>query len=75
MIAWTKPEVERMTGLTIRVGYPDPPIPWCAWVDGQEEWGSGHGATETEALRDLWNRLVESDRLGPPQHAQGCYPT
>lgn len=35
-----------------------PPIPirrfdWCAHYDGREEWPSGWGATEAEAIADL----------------------
>ena len=39
-----------------------PPIPdrssdWSAWIDGQEELGTGRGRTEAEAIEDLRERL------------------
>lgn len=47
-----------MAELVIRTDYWPKPIPtdradWTAWVDGQEEWGSGYGATQEEAIADL----------------------
>jgi len=43
----------------IRTDYDPPPIPyrgrdWCAWIDGQEEYGPfGWGRTEAEAVARL----------------------
>jgi hypothetical protein len=41
-----------------------PPIPtaafdWSAWIDGREEWKTGRGPTEAEAIRDLLLRIEE----------------
>ena len=41
-----------------------PPIPttafdWSAWIDGREEWLTGHGPTEDDALRDLLTQIEE----------------
>lgn len=43
-----------------------PPIPvrdfdWVAYVDGQEEGCSGHGATKAGALCDIAEMLADSD--------------
>lgn len=45
-------------GRLIRTSHECPPIPtnkmdWAAWIDGDEEFGSGHGATEAEAIADI----------------------
>lgn len=45
-------------GRLIRTSHECPPIPtrdmdWLAWVDGEEEFGSGHGETEEEAIEDI----------------------
>ena len=47
----------------IATEYVGPPIPttaydWVAWVDGDEEGHTGRGPTETEALRDLCEKLA-----------------
>jgi hypothetical protein len=50
----------------IRIEYDPPPIPthafdWRAWVDGDEELGTWHGATEAEARREILEWI--EDRL------------
>lgn len=42
----------------LRTEYDPKPIPirdcdWSAWVDGYEEWGSGYGLTEKQAINAL----------------------
>ncbi len=47
----------------LRVQYEPPPIPttcsdWCAWMDGQEERGSGYGPTRQAAIENLLEVLA-----------------
>jgi hypothetical protein len=49
--------------MTFHTKYDPPPIPirtndWSAWVDGQEEWGSGFGLTESDAINNLEELLL-----------------
>jgi len=42
-----------------------PPVPsrdcdWAAWIDGREEWKTGRGSTEAEAIRDLLLQIEEA---------------
>lgn len=42
-----------------------PPVPtkkfdWSCWIDGREEWLTGHGSTEAEAIRDLLTQIEEA---------------
>lgn len=46
----------------IKTEYSPKPIPlrnkdWDAWIDEKEEWGTGHGLTEDEAIEDLLEKL------------------
>lgn len=49
--------------MNIKTSFDCPPVPstefdWSAWIDGQEELGTGHGATEGAAVDDLRNWLT-----------------
>jgi hypothetical protein len=53
----------------VKTDYWRKPIPtdkfdWSAWVDGQEEWGSGFGPTEQDAVADLLWHLENKCRCG-----------
>jgi hypothetical protein len=42
-----------------------PPVPtsacdWSAWINGREEWKTGRGSTEAEAIRDLLSQIEEA---------------
>ena len=50
--------------MTIRTAFIAPPIPtrdcdYTAWVDGEEEWRQGYGATAGAAIADLMEQLEE----------------
>jgi hypothetical protein len=33
---------------------------WAAWIEGREEWKTGRGSTEAEAIRDLLLQIEEA---------------
>lgn len=48
----------------IRTSFIYPPIPirqfdWAAWFDGEEEYLTGHGQTEQDAIEDLRQQAAD----------------
>lgn len=64
--------------MDIRTQYICPPIPfrwfdWVAWVDGNEEQGPfGRGATEQEAIAELYRQLEENPGLIGCSYCKHC---
>jgi hypothetical protein len=49
----------------VMTAFENPPIPvrawdWSAWIDGREEWLTGRGRTEAEAIADLLEQADEA---------------